>query len=78
MIAVTKGYNTANGYMGWLEDEKRYKLFSNESEYLNEVKYNEELRVLRAEYRKIKNKVRKSIITIKIGRDNYSRLYSRN
>ena len=33
VIIMMKGYNTPNGYMGWLEDEGCYRLFSCEADY---------------------------------------------
>jgi hypothetical protein len=32
-----KGYLIADGYMGWVENEKRYRLFETESAYIEEV-----------------------------------------
>ena len=30
---MLKGYNVSSGYMGWIEELKKYMLFANESDY---------------------------------------------
>lgn len=34
---MKKGYYTSQGYMGWVEDENKYILFSSEKEYLDYI-----------------------------------------
>lgn len=38
MNYIFKGYPVSSGYMGWIEEEKRYRLFATENDYEEYVK----------------------------------------
>lgn len=40
---MVKGYTVPNGYMGWLQSEKKYQLFATENDYLEYILLKEEL-----------------------------------